>query len=50
LLRRQGRLRDAWRQLQTLLADQPGHLEGLRLFHQVARDMAEKSSPLPGGP
>ena len=50
LLRRQGRLRDAWRQLQTLLADQPGHREGLRLFHEVARDMAEKSSPLPGGP
>jgi O-antigen ligase len=42
LLRRQGRLEDARRQLSAVLADQPGHPEGLRLMHAVARDMAER--------
>jgi tetratricopeptide (TPR) repeat protein len=42
LLRRQGRLEEARRQVRSVLADRPDHPEGLRLLHAIARDMAEK--------
>jgi tetratricopeptide (TPR) repeat protein len=42
LLRRQGRLKEARREVLAVLADRPDHPEGLRLLRAVARDMAEK--------
>jgi thioredoxin-like negative regulator of GroEL len=42
LLHRQGRLKEARRQLLTVLTDQPSHREGQRLLQVVAREMAEK--------
>ncbi|HEX5271917.1 MAG TPA: tetratricopeptide repeat protein, partial [Gemmataceae bacterium] len=41
LLRRQGRLAEARRQVTTVLAAQPGHAEARRLWDALANDMVE---------
>jgi tetratricopeptide (TPR) repeat protein len=41
LLRKQGRIEEAHRQVLTVLQQQPGHTEALQLLKQVAHDLAE---------
>jgi tetratricopeptide (TPR) repeat protein len=42
LLRREGRLEEARRQVREVLAEHPDHREGLRLLEAIARDRAER--------
>jgi O-antigen ligase/tetratricopeptide (TPR) repeat protein len=42
LLRRQGRLEDARRQLLDVLAEQPGHQDGRQMLDTVRRELAER--------
>jgi tetratricopeptide (TPR) repeat protein len=42
VLRRQGRLKEAHREVLAVLADQPDNREGRQLLHDVVRDLVEK--------
>jgi O-antigen ligase len=42
VLRRQGRLKEAHREVLAVLADQPDHREGRQLLHDVVQDLVER--------